>query len=221
MNDRIERALDGDLPADDLTAAERAEVSAFEVRMGELRHRLTDRMPADLEARVMRRIRDQGLEPLPAPEGAARRLATVLWTRREVRLRLRPAYGLAAAAVAALLIALPDRAPTPVLAPAATGPAAAAEPSAQAIFVQFRLDAKDASEVALAGSFSDWKPAYPMRRASDGVWTLVLPVSPGVHDYAFVVDGERWVSDPYAPEVDDGFGGVNSRLTLLAPTHSL
>jgi hypothetical protein len=41
-----------------------------------------------------------------------------------------------------------------------------------------------------------------------------VPLRPGVHDYAFVVDGERWVADPNAPQVDDSFGGTNSRISL-------
>ena len=217
MTDRINEALDGDLPADDLTAAERAAASAFEGRVEALRQRLSEGMPADLDARVMRRIRQQGLEPLPAePTSIAGRLAAGLWSPRELRLRLRPAYGLAAAAVIAALIAVP-RSPRP----AAPAPAAvAATQPAQRIYVQFRLDAKDAQNVALAGSFTDWQPAYAMQRAADGVWTVVLPITPGVHDYAFVVDGQRWVPDPYAPEIDDGFGGHNSRITLLAPGQS-
>jgi hypothetical protein len=32
-----------------------------------------------------------------------------------------------------------------------------------------------------------------------------------------VVDGREWVPDPYAPQIGDGFGGTNSRLTLLSP----
>jgi hypothetical protein len=217
MTDRINEALDGDLPADDLTAAERAAASAFEGRVDALRHRLSERMPADLEARIMRRIRDQGLEPLPErPDSIARRLAAAIWAPRELTIRLRPAYGLAAAAVVALLFALPIAQP-----PVATGPEAALEQPGQRIYVQFRFDAQDAQDVALAGSFSDWRPSYPMQRTSDGVWTVLLPITPGVHDYAFVVDGERWVADPYAPGVDDGFGGVNSRLTLLTPGQSL
>ena len=216
MTDRIDRALDGDLPADDLTAAERAAVAAFEGRAHELRRRLSERMPADLEARIMRRIRDQGLEPLPAPPTSiAQRAAAALWAPRELRLRVRPAYGLAAAAVLALLFVLPDRPQAGVSAP----PVAAA-PSGQRIYVQFRLDAAEAQQVELAGSFTDWQPSYPLQRAADGVWTVVLPITPGVHDYSFVIDGERWVPDPYAPGVDDGFGGVNSRLTLLAPGQS-
>jgi hypothetical protein len=36
----------------------------------------------------------------------------------------------------------------------------------------------------------------------------------GQHQYAFVVDGARWVADPGAPAVDDGFGRRNSVLSL-------
>src|SRR5439155_1380617 len=36
----------------------------------------------------------------------------------------------------------------------------------------------------------------------------VMPV--GQHQYAFVLDGARWVVDPAAPAVDDGFGRRNS-----------
>ena len=53
-----------------------------------------------------------------------------------------------------------------------------------------------------------------------GVWTITVPLTQGVHDYAFVVDGRQWIPDPYAPRVDDGFGGTNSRLTLLLPETS-
>jgi hypothetical protein len=38
-----------------------------------------------------------------------------------------------------------------------------------------------------------------------------------VYDYGFLVNGQTWVPDPFAPTVRDGFGGVNSRLALVAP----
>ena len=54
--------------------------------------------------------------------------------------------------------------------------------------------------------------------APDGVdRTITVPLTQGVHDYAFVVDGQQWVPDPYAPQINDGFGGTNSRLALLPP----
>ena len=75
----------------------------------------------------------------------------------------------------------------------------------------------DAMDVRLAGSFTNWQPRYALHQASPGIWTITLPLSAGVHDYVFVVDGQRWIADPYAPHVDDGFGGVNSRISLVPP----
>lgn len=42
-----------------------------------------------------------------------------------------------------------------------------------------------------------------------------MPLRPGVHDYAFRVDGEHWIIDPAAPRVADGFGGYNSQLSII------
>jgi len=212
MNERIHASLDGELPVEDLTAAERTERAAVESAAASLRADLTKRAPRVDDA-VMRRIHDLGLEPLPAPpERAARRIVRALWTEREVRFRVRPAWGglAAAAMLSAMLLAgraLAPDAPAPATPQVATAP----------IYVQFRLEAASAQEVALAGSFTDWQPVVQLRPAGNGVWTAVLPLRPGVHDYGFVIDGERWVTDPYAPQVDDGFGGTNSRLTVLAP----
>jgi 1,4-alpha-glucan branching enzyme len=91
-----------------------------------------------------------------------------------------------------------------------------AAPSPQ-VYVQFRLEAAGASQVALAGSFTGWKPEFEMRESAPGVWSILLPLRPGIHDYAFIVDGERWVADPHALQVEDGFGGANSRIALPAP----
>jgi len=85
------------------------------------------------------------------------------------------------------------------------------------VLVQFRLDAPQASEVALAGEFTEWQPIYPLKRSEPGIWTVVVPLEPGIHDYAFIVDGERWLPDPMAPAVEDGFGGLNSRIAVLTP----
>jgi hypothetical protein len=228
MDERLHASLDGELPPADLTPAERTARAAFDARTAGLRADLGQRVPAGIDTSVMRRIRDQGLEPLPAlAEPLLRRVASSAWKPRDIRLHMRPVYGMAAAAVlAALLMAggalLSDAVVQPAQPVASTQPTASVP--AGAIYVQFRLDAGTASNVSLAGSFSDWQPAHRMQQSVDGIWTVLLPLEAGVHDYGFVVygaDGEQWVADPYAPQVDDGFGGVNSRLTVLPPADRL
>jgi hypothetical protein len=87
---------------------------------------------------------------------------------------------------------------------------------ASLVTVRFVLVAPDAHEVSLAGTFNQWDAhATPLIRSGPtGVWTATLTLPAGQHQYAFVVDGVRWVPDPGAPAVDDGFGRRNSVLTL-------
>jgi 1,4-alpha-glucan branching enzyme len=82
--------------------------------------------------------------------------------------------------------------------------------------VRFVLVAPEAKQVSLAGTFNQWNTQVtPLVRAgATGVWTATLTLPAGQHQYAFVVDGARWVADPGAPAVDDGFGRRNSVLTL-------
>jgi 1,4-alpha-glucan branching enzyme len=93
--------------------------------------------------------------------------------------------------------------------------APAAKSAAPVVYVQFRLESAQARQVALAGTFTGWQPTLQLEQKEPGVWTALVPLRPGVHDYVFVVDGERWVPDPNAPQqVDDSFGGTNSRISL-------
>ena len=72
--------------------------------------------------------------------------------------------------------------------------------------------------MTVAGSFNQWDasaaPLAPTQ--TPGLWTATLPLSPGQHQYAFLVDGRRWVTDPAAPTVDDGFGRRNSVVAVSA-----
>jgi 1,4-alpha-glucan branching enzyme len=60
----------------------------------------------------------------------------------------------------------------------------------------FRFTAADAMSVLLAGDFTHWQAkAIPMRKGPDGIWTASVQLSPGAHNYRFIVDGE-WRDDP-------------------------
>ncbi|HSU17831.1 glycogen-binding domain-containing protein [Longimicrobium sp.] len=212
MNERINAFLDGDLPLDALSPAERAEAVRLSTGIDAAAARLRAMPAPDLTARVMAAL------PADAPRGRARSpLAALLgwlWSPTPVRLMLRPAYGFAFAMVAllALVLARPHARPAEVL--RGVGPAVAAAPDAPPVYVQFRIRVPDARSVAIAGTFTGWKPAVSLRETAPGEWTALVPLRPGVHDYAFVVDGQRWMPDPNAPQVDDSFGGTNSRISL-------
>jgi hypothetical protein len=223
MDQRTQKALDGELPREQLTAAERAELLEAEAGIRAVLQAVpADPMP-DLAPGVMRRIEDadaqrarsaaaghagqpeSAMSPAaPGPVRALRDFAGWIWKPRPVSLAWRPVYGVAAAALLAVTLIL-GRETAPV------------EPAAQQVLTQFLLDAPDAHQVVLAGDFTNWQPVHSLTRTEPGVWSVVVPLEPGVHNYAFIVDGERWVPDPNAPAVNDGFGGLNSRLAVLAP----
>jgi hypothetical protein len=175
----------------------------------ETRELLAARPAPDVRAAVMSRIANVEPLPLPRPPGAIKRLAQFVWTPRPISIR--PAFAVAAAAAVVLLLVLPYAR----MAPSTLSQADSASANPQ-VFVQFRLDAS-ASRVQLAGSFTNWEPRYDLRQSAPGIWTITVPLTQGVHDYAFVVDGQRWIPDPYAPQIGDGFGGTNSRLALMSP----
>ena len=189
----VKQLLDGDITIADLPAELRSE--------GEEALRLLaalDRRPVelpDLTARVMATI----------AEGSGRRFWRRVVEPREISIRVRPwllAPALAAAAALVLWLGRPG------------SPAASSHPSGL-VTVRFVLSAPDAHDVGLAGTFNQWDAAAtPLLRTSSGLWTATITLPAGEHQYAFVVDGERWVPDPAAPAVDDGFGRRNSVLTL-------
>jgi hypothetical protein len=217
MNERLHACLDGELARDDLNAAERLELDALEADIGRAVHSLRAATAPDLHAAVMRRVGALPARAVPRPSWRAR-LRAAVWQPRAVTLSFRPAWALAAAAAAvALVFVLPGERSAGVAEPSAVLADAAGPP----IYVQFRVHVADASSVALAGSFTDWQPRIELVESEPGVWSTLVPVTAGVHDYAFVIDGERWLADPHAPHIDDGFGGVNSRLSILLPGPTL
>ncbi len=78
-------------------------------------------------------------------------------------------------------------------------------------FVKFSFVAPAAKKVFLVGDFNDWDVSKTPMAESGGVWSVVVPMTAGRHQYSYVVDGKSWSSDPNAPSApDDGFGHTNS-----------
>ncbi len=81
------------------------------------------------------------------------------------------------------------------------------------VHVIFRLNVAQAHEVALIGTFNNWKSkGYEMQKLPGGTtWTISLPLPGGRYEYAFIVDNKHLVADPESLiQQDDGFGNINS-----------
>lgn len=143
-----------------------------------------------LDARVMERL---------GASAGPRRRAAIRWLVEPLTLRLKPVWALALAAAIALVVLWPGR---QELAP---GPGE--------VVVTLVAPFPEAEQVAVAGSFTDWRPVLLERDHETGVFRVRLVVPAGVHEYMFVLDGDRWVADPLSESyADDGFGRMNSVL---------
>lgn len=216
MNDRIHRVLDGEMEAESLSPRERQQLASFGAAVDDVAHALRSVPRPDFAASVMAALPSR--PPLPGPaveprptESRLARAARWLWAPRPFAIAWRPAYAAGALLVLGLASGVAVRM-------AGTGDPTATAPSTEAVlYVQFRLEAPGAASVDLAGSFTNWDSAVHLVESAPGVWSTLVALEPGVHDYAFVIDGSTWVVDPTAPAVDDGFGGSNSRLFLTRP----
>jgi 1,4-alpha-glucan branching enzyme len=78
--------------------------------------------------------------------------------------------------------------------------------------VRFVIVDASARSVAVAGSFNDWSSwSHPLQRdPRDGLWSAVIPLPPGEHQFMYVVNGSEFITPPLAERyADDGFGARN------------
>ena len=71
--------------------------------------------------------------------------------------------------------------------------------------------------VAIVGDFNNWNPSANQLKdvESNGIWSTALTLGPGRYEYMFIVDGEKWITDPNAYKyTEDGFGNKNAIIEL-------
>jgi hypothetical protein len=194
------------------------------------------RLGPAFDAQVMARVKKER-PALRTPQSASGGPAKAWrWLTRPRTVRVSPLAGLAVAAGLAAVMVIGRRGPA--VSPVAAGESTSA-PNAQvrtvgahpssinpgpstleprpSTLVQFLLVAPGARHVTLVGDFNDWDVgATPLVSAASGrVWTIEVPLTPGRHRYAFVVDGTRWLADPTAPRaLGDDFGTPSSVVTV-------
>lgn len=199
-NDQIKQVLDGERELESLPPELRHEAEAARRQLLEAIDRRPVTLSADVEARVMARVRSR---------------ATARWPRawRWLSAPTVPRWAMLVPLAAAAALVLFVRT-TQV--PQTNGQAQAMVGQRESVYVRFELYAPRASRVALAGSFNRWNPAATplVRVGADGMWTVTLALPSGQHQYGFIVDGRNWVPDPAAPTVDDGFGRRNSVVSV-------
>lgn len=169
-------------------------------------------VPRQFVAGVMERI-----APTASPW---HRLTNSLWQPHTLRWNM--AGALATAAVAVLVVgALVARPGTPASSdsPGITTAGATDAP----VLVRLVVLQPEAQTVDVAGDFNGWDPTRtPLEQTAAGAWTVTIPLPPGRYEYMFVVDGDRWVGDPFAVEhTDDGFGSHNAVLDVRRAETSL
>lgn len=153
-----------------------------------------------------------------------------LWRRAYEALRYPALSGLGASAVAAaaLVIGFVSRgavAPQSAAEPtAASGPATGEYPVTLAandgaevrVATQFVFESAEAKTVAVVGEFNGWDgAALPMTQVTPGVWEATLPLPPGRHVYAYLIDGTLLVADPRAPKSGDADYGREGSVVMV------
>ena len=78
------------------------------------------------------------------------------------------------------------------------------------VSVQFSYSAPEAKEVYLVGTFNNWDThSIRMKRENGKDWKVSIKLTPGRHEYKYLVDG-AWVEDiPGVEKVPNSFGTQN------------
>ena len=219
----VHRFLDDELSAEERLelVAQLGEDATFRRRtlhLGQLLLRARDLprpvVPDAFVADVLSRthpVRQQSAREAGPKQTLRRRLLAPLLAPRVLQWNALQAAG-AAACVVVLALAM-----WPAPRPAGTAaPEGASQRAASPVLVRLVMLQPGARSVQAAGDFNGWNPAStPLEPTTSGAWTVTLRLEPGRYEYMFVVDGERWVADPFAIEqTDDGFGARNAVLDV-------
>jgi hypothetical protein len=183
------------------------------------RLRAPEQVHPSFEKRLMERVHAEGSLLYPARASSPRR-----WWLTERVFRVAPLTGLALAAGIAGIIAISGIAIGSRISAhssvATRGASTAGRDTVQ--IVRFVFVDPHATRVELVGDFNEWARGSTKlgRSGAPGVWAVSVPLSPGRHEYAFIINGSRWVADPLAVKSSDDFGTESSVIRVETPANS-
>jgi hypothetical protein len=182
--------------------------------------RAPERAHPSFEKRLMERVRMEatGLYPHRSPGDGS-------WWRHEWVIRLSPLTGIAIAAGIGAIVALGSIAAGSRISARSQGSSPLAQANSVRDTVQlvrFVFVDSGAASVALVGDFNEWTSGATELNPSGapGVWAVSVALTPGRHEYAFIVNGSRWVADPLALKSSDDFGTESSVIRVGTPAKS-
>lgn len=187
--------------------------------------RKTDAVKPAVVSRVVRAAVDARDKDLRDDSLPARRMRT-RW-RAAAIVVLSAAAGIAGFMLRGVAPSLGRRPAAAVAANAATStggatgmpvtPVSAPDLESMAVPTQFVLENRNAHHVALVGDFNGWNPSQmPMtRHDGSGLWAITLPVSPGRHLYAFMVDDSLFTLDPRTSRTRDKDVGATASVVIV------
>ncbi len=164
------------------------------------------------EEDLVRAIRADRPIDHPAPRRPA--ALTPAWWRTPSTVRMSPVVGLA---LAASLVAATSLGTLSIATKSyqKTGTIVAERVHDTVHVVRFVFVGKVKS-VSLVGDFNGWgaMPTPMLTHGSGETWVVNVPLPRGRHEYAFVVDGKRWVADPFAMSNSDDFNTESSIIAV-------
>jgi hypothetical protein len=183
------------------------------------RLRVPEHIHPSFEKRLMEKVRAEAGIHFPASGSPERS-----WWHAERVFRVSPLSALALAAGISLIIGVSGVAIGSRISshsPTATGAASTAGRDTVQV-VRFVFVDPRATSVELVGDFNEWSRGKTElgRSGAPGVWAVSVPLSPGRHEYAFIINGSRWVADPLAVKSSDDFGTESSVIRVGTPANS-
>jgi len=210
--------LKGFTMAENYDEKSQAEDAAFADRVA-ASLRAPERAHPSFEKRLMEQVRMEGPALYPV-----RGSSKASWWRTQRVFHLSPLSGLAMAAGVSAIIALSGIVVgSRISRPEESSRTAQATPARDTVqLVRFVFVDSGAARVELVGDFNEWTKGVTRLTPSGapGVWAVSVALTPGRHEYAFIVNGSRWVADPLAVKSSDDFGTESSVIRVGTPAKS-